>query len=113
MSKQWLRQSIAYLIPQPCDRCRGGSTADRRAEDVAGIGDDAGGFPRQEHLSIFGDLVLALLRPNEAVRVDVPARACFSMNLGMRWHSAWMTKVSLCPSTSRNWIRRSRIGSQS
>ena len=43
----------------------------REAENVAGIGDDARLFPREQHVAVFGDLVLALLGAHQIVRVDV------------------------------------------
>ena len=42
----------------------------REAEDVAGIGQDAGILPRQQHLAIFGDLVLPLVGRCETLRID-------------------------------------------
>jgi hypothetical protein len=41
------------------------------AENVAGIGPDAGRFPGQQHVAILGDLVLPLLRSEQIVGVDV------------------------------------------
>ena len=41
------------------------------SENVAGIGDDTGGFPGEQHLAIFGDLVLAFLRAEQIVGIDV------------------------------------------
>src|SRR5262245_34385880 len=43
----------------------------REAQDVARKRDDALRLPGKQHLAIFGDLVLALLRRDEIVRVDV------------------------------------------
>ena len=43
----------------------------REAENVAGIGDDAMAPPRQQHLAVFPDLVLALLGAEERFRIDV------------------------------------------
>src|SRR6266516_6572213 len=43
----------------------------REAEDVARNGDDALRLPGEQHFAIFGDLVLALLRGGEIVRVDI------------------------------------------
>jgi hypothetical protein len=44
-----------------------------------------------------------------------PARAAFSIKFGVRWQSVstWMMRRILILSTSRRWIRRSKIGSQS
>ena len=44
-----------------------------------------------------------------------PARAAFSMKLGIRWTrvSTWMIRRMLIPSPSRSSISRSKIGSQS
>src|SRR6185312_786659 len=42
----------------------------REAEDVARIADDAGVLPGEQHLAIFGDLVLPLLRRREIAGVD-------------------------------------------
>ena len=42
-----------------------------KAEDVAGIGEDALRLPGQQHLAVFGDLVLPLLGGDQVVRVDV------------------------------------------
>ena len=44
-----------------------------------------------------------------------PARAHFSMKFGSLWQSVstWMMKLMLSFSTSRSWMSRSRIGSQS
>ena len=41
-----------------------------QAEDIAGIGDGARPFPGLQHLSIFGDAVLALLHLREIFRID-------------------------------------------
>src|SRR5439155_15862413 len=43
----------------------------REAQDVARKRDDALRLPGEQHLAIFGDLVLALLRRGEIVRVDI------------------------------------------
>ena len=43
----------------------------REAEDVARKRDDALRLPGEQHFAIFGDLVLALLRGGEIVRVDI------------------------------------------
>src|SRR6202007_704307 len=43
----------------------------RQAENVAGIGEDALGFPSQQHLAVFGDLVLRLFDSFEIVGIDV------------------------------------------
>jgi hypothetical protein len=43
----------------------------RKAENVTAIGDDAGVFPRQQHLPVIGDLVLAFLCPKQAVGIDI------------------------------------------
>ena len=43
----------------------------RKAQDVPGKRDDALRLPGQQHLAILGDLVLALLRRGEIVRIDV------------------------------------------
>ena len=41
------------------------------AEDVAGVGDDADPFPFEQHLAIFGDLVLPLFGGDQIRGVDV------------------------------------------
>ena len=41
------------------------------AENIAGIGDDADVLPGQQHVAVFGDLVLLLLRRREIARIDV------------------------------------------
>ena len=41
------------------------------SHDEAGIDEDAGILPRQQHLPIFGDLVLPLLGRQQVLRVDV------------------------------------------
>src|SRR5215469_17307970 len=41
------------------------------AQDVAAIGDAADALPGQQHLAVFGDLVLALLGAEQAVGIDV------------------------------------------
>ena len=79
----------------------------REAEDVARIGDDADVLPRQQHLAVFGDLVLLLLCRRRGcpglmfsspmnTRLT-PARAAFSMKFGSRWQSVstWMMKLDL------------------
>src|SRR5882724_5401263 len=43
----------------------------REAEDVARKRDDALRLPGEQHLAIFGDLVLAFLRRGEIVRVNI------------------------------------------
>src|SRR5262249_41582552 len=43
----------------------------REAQDVAGKRDNALRLPGEQHLAIFGDLVLALLRRGEIIRVDI------------------------------------------
>src|SRR5262245_33110366 len=43
----------------------------REAQDVARKRDDALRLPGKQHLAIFGDLVLALLRRGEIIRVDI------------------------------------------
>ena len=43
----------------------------RKAENVAAIGNDAGMFPCQQHLSVIGDLVLAFLGAEQAVGIDI------------------------------------------
>src|SRR6516165_8587918 len=40
-------------------------------QDIARERDDALRLPGQQHLSVFGDLVLALLGPGEVVRIDI------------------------------------------
>src|SRR6185437_7488892 len=50
------------------DRFRG---VGREAGDVAGIDEDAGFLPFQQHLAVFGDLVLLLLRRDQVGGVDV------------------------------------------
>ena len=42
-----------------------------KAEDVAGIGPDADRFPGQQHVAVFGDLVLPLLGGEQIVGIDV------------------------------------------
>src|SRR5688500_12881760 len=42
-----------------------------KAEDVTAVGDDAGIFPREQHLSIIGDLVLAFLCAEEALGIYI------------------------------------------
>ena len=43
----------------------------RESENVAGIGQDGRALPGQQHLAVFGDLVLPLLGAAQVVRVDV------------------------------------------
>ena len=40
-------------------------------DDIAGIGHDAGTFPRLQHGTVVGDLVLTLLGAEQAVRIDI------------------------------------------
>jgi hypothetical protein len=42
-----------------------------KAEDVAGIGADAGRLPGEQHLAVFGDLVLPLFSRRQVVGIDV------------------------------------------
>jgi hypothetical protein len=50
------------------DRLRG---VVRKSGDVAGVDHDAGLLPFQQHLAVFGDLVLLFLRRHQIGRVDV------------------------------------------
>jgi hypothetical protein len=43
----------------------------REAENVAGIGDDPVPPPREQHLAVFPNLVLALLGAQKRIRIDV------------------------------------------
>ena len=43
----------------------------RKAQDVAGISDDVGLLPGQQHLAVFGDLVLPLLGRHQVGRIDI------------------------------------------
>src|SRR5262245_37676306 len=96
----------------------------REAQDVARKRDDALRLPGKQHLAIFGDLVLALLRRDEIVRVDVlqsnehprdagPLR--FAMKFSILWQrvSTWIIRPSGIPPFSRSSIRRSKIASHS
>ena len=56
----------------------------REAEDVAGIGDDAGLLPGEQHLAVFGDLVLPLLGAEQVVRIDVLQPDENPLNAGAR-----------------------------
>ena len=94
------------------------------AEDVSGEDGGAGVLPLQQHLPVFGDLVLLLARAQQAVGIDAleadehprhPARPAFSMKCGRRWHivSTWMMNLMFSFSRSRISMRRSKMLSQS
>ena len=50
------------------DRCR---RVAGEAENVAAVGDNSRLLPCQQHLAVFGNLVLPLLRTDQVVRIDV------------------------------------------
>src|SRR5271168_2853171 len=43
----------------------------RKAENIAGVGDDAVAPPSEQHFAVFPDLVLPLLGPHQRFRIDV------------------------------------------
>ena len=115
------RQLILYGSRYRADRLR---RVRWKAQNIPRDRQDTLLLPGEQHLAIFGDLVLALLgaarlsglmfsKPDETL--VTPARFAFSMKLGILWQSAstWIKRPIGMPSFSRSSISRSKVDSHS